>query len=147
MATIKIQIAVNASPEDVWEEMRHIERHVNWMHDAVSIDFLSDSTEGVGTSFLCLTKVGPIQTRDVMTITEWRANEVMGVKHIGLIEGTGTFAIGPNGEGSIITWQESLQFPWWALGPLGSQCASPVLRFIWKRNLQNLKVIIESTTH
>ncbi len=144
MATIEIQVSIDASPKAVWAEMRHIERHVNWMHDAVSIDFLSDTTEGVGTSFLCLTKVGPLQTRDIMTITQWRENEVMGVKHIGLIQGTGLFTISPDGRGSIITWKESLQFPWWAFGFLGSHIASPVLRFIWKRNLKNLKSIVES---
>ena len=79
MATISISITINATPSVVWEEMRHIDRHVNWMADAVAIDFMSEQREGVGTSFTCLTKVGPLATRDVMTITQWEPVSAMGV--------------------------------------------------------------------
>ncbi len=143
MATIQISTQINVSPEILWEEMRHIDRHVNWMNDAVSISFLSPSTEGVGTSFTCLTKVGPLKTTDIMTITEWEENKTMRVEHVGLVKGTGTFEIDPSHEGSTITWKESLTFPWWMLGSFGSLFASPILRLIWKKNLQNLKEIVE----
>jgi hypothetical protein len=143
MATIQISTQINVSPEILWEEMRHIDRHVNWMNDAVSISFLSPSTEGVGTSFTCLTKVGPLKTTDIMTITEWEENKTMGVEHVGLVKGTGAFQIASSREGSTITWKESLTFPWWMLGTFGSLFASPILRFIWKKNLQNLKEILE----
>ena len=144
MTGIRIQLAINASPAGVWQELRHINRHVNWMHDAVSINFLSEKTEGEGTSFLCLTKIGPLQTRDLMTITQWKENEVMGVNHVGIIKGTGTFTLSEHSGGSLITWQEDLKFPWWALGPLGALVAKPILRLIWKKNLKNLKAIVES---
>ena len=70
MARIQISQVIDRTPSEVWNEMRHIERHVNWMHDAVEIRFTSDSREGIGTSFICLTKVGPFKTQDVMTITD-----------------------------------------------------------------------------
>lgn len=113
------------------------------MNDAVSITFLSPSTEGVGTQFSCLTKVGPFKTTDQITITQWEENKTMGVEHTGLVKGTGTFQIHPHGEGSTITWKESLSFPWWMLGSFGSLAASPILRLIWKKNLKNLKEIVE----
>ena len=143
MTTIQISVNVSVSPQVLWEELRHIDRHVNWMNDAVSITFLSPSTEGVGTQFSCLTKVGPFKTTDQMTITQWEENKTMGVEHTGLVKGTGTFHIHPHGEGSTITWKESLSFPWWMLGSFGSLAASPILRLIWKKNLKNLKEIVE----
>ena len=143
MATIEISTHINVSPDALWEELRHIDRHVNWMHDAASISFLSSTTEGIGTKFNCLTKVGPFKTTDVMTITQWEEARIMGVEHVGLVKGTGTFQIAPQSEGSIITWKESLTFPWWMLGSFGSLFASPILRLIWKKNLKNLKAIVE----
>ena len=143
MATIQISTHINVSPEVLWEELRHIDRHVNWMNDAVSITFTSPTTEGVGTQFSCLTKVGPLKTTDIMTITQWQENKVMGVEHVGLVKGTGTFHIEPHGEGSTITWKESLSFPLFFLGSLGALAATPLLTYIWKKNLANLKNIVE----
>ena len=116
------------------------------MHDAVSINFLTEQTEGTGTSFLCLTKIGPLQTRDIMTITQWKENEIMGVKHVGLIKGTGTFTLDSRDSETLVTWQEDLKFPWWGFGPLGALVAKPILRLVWKKNLKNLKTIIEAST-
>ena len=143
MASIQISTHINASPQVLWEELRHIDRHVNWMHDAASITFLSPTSEGIGTQFACLTKVAPFKTTDIMTITQWVDERTMGVEHVGLVKGTGTFQIAPKGEGSTITWEESLTFPWWMLGAFGSLFASPILKLIWKKNLQNLKKIVE----
>ena len=143
MPTIQISSHINVSPEVLWEELRHIDRHVNWMNDAVSITFTSPTTEGVGTQFSCLTKVGLLKTTDIMTITQWQENKTMGVEHVGLVKGTGTFQIEPNGEGSTITWKESLSFPLFFLGSLGALAATPLLTYIWKKNLTNLKNIVE----
>ncbi len=114
------------------------------MNDAAAISFLSTSTEGVGTSFTCLTKVGPFKTTDIMTITRWEEQKAMGVEHVGLVKGSGIFTITPNGNTSTITWKEQLTFPWWMLGGLGSYLASPILKIILKKNLQNLKRIVET---
>jgi hypothetical protein len=78
-----------------------------------------------------------------MTITQWEEARIMGVEHVGLVKGTGTFQIAPSLEGSTITWKESLTFPWWMLGSFGSLFAPPILRLIWKKNLKNLKDILE----
>ena len=143
VTTIQISVNVSVSPQVLWEELRHINRHVNWMNDAVSITFISPTTEGVGTAFSCLTKVGPFKTTDQMTITQWEENKTMRVEHTGLVKGTGTFQIHPHGEGSTITWKESLSFPLFFLGPLGALAATPLLTYIWKKHLTNLKSIVE----
>ena len=125
--------------------LRHIERHVHWMHDAVAINFSGDQREGVGTQFLCTTKVGPFVTRDTMVITQWTENEVMGVEHRGLIRGVGTLRLEPRGATTVLTWRETLRFPWWMTGALGAFIASPVLRALWRSNLRTLAR--EVTTH
>ena len=72
MGRIRVSTTIDASPAVVWDEVRHIERHVDWMADAVAIEFTSRRRSGVGTTFDCRTKVGPIRLTDRMEITEWR---------------------------------------------------------------------------
>lgn len=143
MARVQISIEISVSPAVLWEELRHIDRHVNWMNDAVSITFRSDQREGIGTTFECLTKIGPLTTKDIMTITAWKSEEVMGVAHQGLVTGSGIFTLEPTSLGTRMTWTEDLLFPWWGLGQFGALCARPVFRWIWKKNLSNLKKLVE----
>lgn len=138
MATITVRARYPVAPHVVWEELRHVGRHVEWMTDAVSIEFVGAQREGVGTSFRCRTKVGPLVTTDLMTITEWVEGAVMGVEHRGLITGSGTFTLQRERGGTVITWRERLTFPWWALGALGAAVAKPVLGHLWTRNLRAL---------
>lgn len=141
-AGVTVSAHYAATPEKTWEELRRVDRHVQWMTDAVSIEFLSDQREGVGTSFRCRARVGPLVTNDLMTITRWEENSVMGVAHRGLVKGSGTFTLNAQAEGTVIVWQEELVFPWWALGPLGAWLARPVLRRLWAKNLRNLGQLI-----
>jgi uncharacterized protein YndB with AHSA1/START domain len=144
MSIIKVSIEIDASPEKVWQIVEPIERHVDWMHDAVAIRFVSDQTRGVGTAFFCDTKVGPIRLTDKMEITEWVPGKAMGVKHIGIVTGTGVFTLEPlaNGTKTLFQWEEELVFPWFLGGPLGAFIGGKiVLRQIWKRNLRGLAVL------
>jgi hypothetical protein len=84
---------VAATPQQVWSIVERVEDHVEWMHDAVAIRFQTDAHRGVGTSFLCDTKVGPIKLVDRMEITEWVPESAMGVRHVGLVTGSGTFTL------------------------------------------------------
>jgi len=141
MSGIHISTEISAPPEKVWQELRDISRHVNWMNDAESITFTTDQREDVGTSFVCRTKVGPFVTNDVMTITSWRENVEMGVTHTGLITGSGRFRLKSSAVGTVLEWSEDLTFPWWALGPLGALAARPILVLIWKKNLRNFAML------
>lgn len=145
MGRIRVSTVINASPEQVWAEVRDIERHVDWMADAAAITFTSPQTSGVGTSFDCLTKVGPISLTDRMTITEWREGRAMGVRHEGLVTGVGAFTLARiRRDRTRFTWEERLTFPWWMGGAVGGAAGGVVMRRIWKRNLRVLKALIES---
>lgn len=149
MAHIEVGIDLDASPQQVWTIVEPVERHVDWMADAVAIRFVNEQTRGVGTEFLCDTKVGPIKLTDRMEITEWIPEKVMGVRHVGLVTGTGKFTLTPidNGSRTRFVWAEELKFPWWFGGKLGELVGGKlVMGFIWKRNLRELKKIVEATS-
>ena len=146
MSRITVSIELEAPPSRVWDVVEPIERHVDWMADAVAIRFHGEQTRGVGTRFACDTKVGPIKLTDQMEITEWIPGEAMGVKHTGLVTGTGIFTLAPldNGQRTKFTWSEELTFPWWLGGRLGEIIGGGlVMKAIWRRNLKKLKTQVE----
>jgi len=145
MVGIRVAIDIAAPVERVWQVVEPIERHVDWMADAESISFVSDQTRGVGTAFLCVTKVGRIRLNDKMRITRWEPNRAMGVEHIGLVTGSGVFtleAVDP--KSTRFVWEETLKFPWWLGGPIGALIGGKiVLRAIWRGNLRRLAALCE----
>lgn len=146
MSHIQVSIDINAPVSRVWEVVEPVERHIDWMADAVAIRFQTEQTRGVGTKFFCDTKVGPIKLVDVMTITAWEPNAVMGVTHTGVVTGTGEFTLTALSESTTrFTWTESLVFPWWLGGPIGAIVGGQiVMKAIWRRNLRTLKALAEA---
>ena len=139
MARIRVSTIVDASPAEVWADVQDISSHVEWMADATAIRFLGDQTSGAGTRFECDTKVGPITLTDVMEITEWVPGKVMGVRHSGVVTGTGKFTLKKASRGRTqFQWREKLVYPLWLGGPVGAFLSKPVLRWIWRRNLTRL---------
>ncbi len=145
MGRIAVAIDLDAPPDAVWRTIEPVERHVEWMADAVAIRFETDVTGGVGTRFLCETKVGPLRLTDRMTITEWSPGVAMGVAHTGVVSGSGRFTLTPVAGGRTrFAWEEELRFPWWLGGRLGALVGGPlVLRPIWRRNLRRLASLVE----
>ncbi len=141
MSRLTVSIDLDASPEEVWACVEDIGSHVEWMEDAVAIRFTSSTTSGVGTTFDCDTAVGPFRLVDHMEITEWDPARAMGVRHVGMVTGSGVFRLEPidDGHRTRFTWTEELTFPWWMGGPIGAAAARPVLGHIWRRNLVNLQ--------
>jgi polyketide cyclase/dehydrase/lipid transport protein len=136
---IRVDIEIAASPAAVWADMARIASHVEWMTDAEAITFTSPTTEGIGTTFDCATKIGPITFTDRMEITEWVAEQTMGVRHMGLVRGEGRFTLtGIDHDHTLFAWTETLTFVWWMGGPIGAAAARPILRTMWRRNLRRL---------
>lgn len=143
---LRVGVEIAASPEEVWRVLEPIEDHVEWMTDAESITFTSPATRGVGTTFDCVTKLGPVRLTDRMVVTEWEPAQAMGIIHEGAVKGTGKFTLAPAGSGRTqFTWAEELRFPWWLAGPAGAAIAAPILRAVWRRNLRALKTIVEGS--
>ena len=146
MASIRVGVEIDATPERVWQVVEPVERHVDWMHDAVAITFTTEQSRGVGTTFVCDTKVGPFKLADRMELTEWVPGEAMGVRHTGIVTGEGRFTLTPIdlARRTRFTWEETLRFPWWMGGPLGAFVGGRiVLAAIWRRNLRGLRRVVE----
>lgn len=146
MGRITVSIELDAPPDEVWRVVEPIERHVDWMADAVAIRFDGERTRGVGTRFVCDTKVGPITLQDHMEITDWEPGRRMGVRHSGVVTGSGVFELTPIDleRRTRFTWTEELRFPWFLGGRLGEVVGGQaVMRAIWRRNLRALRNLVE----
>jgi hypothetical protein len=115
------------------------------MADAESIRFTSKGRRGVGTTFECVTRVGPLALTDVMEVTSWATGREMGVRHTGVVTGEGRFTLRrARGGRTRFTWEERLVFPWWLGGRLGGVVGAQVLKRIWKGNLRRLRAGFEA---
>lgn len=140
MARIRVSTTIEAPLDVVWEYVRRIDSHPEWMADAESISFQGTQTEGVGTAFDCLTKIGPLRLNDAMVVTEWAEQEAIGVRHTGLVTGEGRFTLSLAGtDRTEFCWTEELQFPWWMGGLVGDIVGARVLEWVWRRNLKTLR--------
>jgi hypothetical protein len=145
MGSIRVSTVIDRDPAAVWETVGRIDRHVDWMLDAESITFTSPTRSGTGTTFDCVTKVGPFRLVDKMEITEWEPAAVMGVRHFGVVTGSGRFTLAAVDAGRTrFTWDETLRFPWWMGGPIGGVVGDRLMKVVWRRNLARLKRQVES---
>lgn len=144
MVHIRVSTVIDAPRRRVWADLAEIGSHVEWMGDAEAIRFTSARRAGVGATFDCITRVGPVRLTDRMAVTEWSTNRAMGIRHVGVVTGTGRFTLRSTFRGRTrFTWDERLSYPWWLGGRLGSVISRPLLRHIWKQNLRRLKARLE----
>jgi hypothetical protein len=138
---------IEASPATTWAAIEDIGSHVTWMADAESISFRTPQRAGVGTTFDCRTKIGPIRLVDAMSITRWIPEVAMGVEHRGVVRGSGVFTLrSADDTRTRFSWEETLTFPWWLGGPVGEVFGRPVLTRIWRGNLARLKRVVERSS-
>ena len=135
---------INKPLEVVWDEVKIMKNHVNWMQDAAKIGFLSVNESGIDTKMKVLTKVGPFSLNDIITVTKWEEMNSIGVVHEGIVTGEGAFYLSENDDNSTkFEWIEELKAPYYLGGPIAEFFGGFVLKFIWKKNLMNLKNILE----
>jgi hypothetical protein len=141
---IALVTVIDAAPEAVWRDLGDIGRHTEWMADAESITFAGEQHRGVGTTFDCVTKVGPFRTVDRMTVTRWVEGAELGVRHVGLVQGEGVFTLAPldDGRRTRLAWTEDVRFPWHLGGRITTWLARPILRRIWRANLARLAALV-----
>jgi uncharacterized protein YndB with AHSA1/START domain len=136
---LRVATTVPVPPDDLWRAIERIETHTDWMADAESITFCSAQTSGVGATFRCRTRVGPVVLDDAMRVTEWDAPRVMGIAHEGVVTGTGRFTLSPSAAGTRLVWDERLVFPWFLGGRVGERIGRVALAHIWRGNLRRLR--------
>jgi len=139
MVRVRVSETIPTERHHVWSELARVENHVEWMSDATVIRFLSIAHSGVGTRFECDTRIGPLRLTDVMEIDEWEAPIAMGVRHSGVVSGSGRFTLAEvSGRATRVRWEEQLHFPWWLGSGAGAFMAKPVFTVLWKQNLRRL---------
>ncbi len=136
MGTIRITQDIRAGLEKTWQHLADLASHPTWMKDAEGVEFLSGSTEGIGTRMQVPTRVGPFRTTDILEVVSWEPGVSMGVEHHGIVDGFGRFILTGDQNQSTVVWEENLRFPWWWGGPITAWIAGPVLRSIWRGNLR-----------
>ncbi|HEY6415077.1 MAG TPA: SRPBCC family protein [Acidimicrobiales bacterium] len=148
MTHIRVRATIDAPRDAVWTRLADIADHVQWMADASAIRFTGERRSGVGTTFECETRIGPLTTTDVMEVTEWHEGRSLGVRHTGVVSGAGRFVLsGDRPSSTSVTWDERLRFPWWLGGPVAGLAAAPVLRGVWRGNLRRLATLVENRAH
>ena len=144
MSHLRVDVVINASPQEVWAAIEDVGTHVEWMAEAKAIRFRGERRSGVGTEIECDTRVGPFTTTDVLRFVEWDAPRRMGIVHEGLVTGTGAFILEPIAGGRTrFVWDEELRFPWRFGGRVGEIPGRVMLRAVWRRNLALLKRRVE----
>ncbi len=144
---IKVGTTIPATPAEIWADLADLPSHVEWMRDAEAIRITSRRRRGVGTTMEVDTRIGPISLLDHMEITEWDEGRAMGVRHSGVVTGSGRFTLRrrPGRRRSTrFTWEENLTFPWWLGGPAGALVGGQVLKSVWRANLRRLRARFDS---
>ena len=144
MAGLRVCTSIARPPSEVWRYLEQIERHPEWMRDCVAVRFEGAQRRGVGTRFVAVTRVLGITVDDRMEVVTWRARRAIGVRHSGVVKGTGEFRVTRRPGGTRFCWVETLEFPWWMGGAAGAVLAKPVLETIWRGSLRNLKRRLEA---
>jgi len=145
VARLRVSVTIRQPPRAVWAYLEQIERHPEWMRDCVAVRFEGRRRRGVGTHFVARTRVLGITLDDPMTVVRWERRRAIGVEHDGLVGGTGEFRLRPRLLGGTrVEWREELRFPRWMGGAIGALGAKPMLKWIWKGSLRNLKARLES---
>jgi carbon monoxide dehydrogenase subunit G len=136
---IRLIVTLEAPPAEVWAELADLGSHHRWMTDAGAIEFVTGQTEGAGTKLKVPTRIGPLRTTDLLTVIEWEEGRSLAVRHDGAVSGVGRFDIRPRGSRTELTWSEELRFPWWLGGVIGAALARPILKRVWRSNLERLR--------
>ena len=146
MPRVRVGTTVAASPRQVWAHIADVRAHGEWMRDAEAIRLIGGTANRVGATYEVDTRVGPIRLLDVVEVTEWDEAKAMGVRHVGVVRGTGRFTLEERDGGTRFVWDEELKFRWWMGGPLGALVGGLLLKQVWKRNLRTLKRRVEAGT-
>ena len=135
---ITVTTTIDAPAEQVWRDVADLSTHAEWMADAESIEFAGDARTGIGTILIVPTRIGPLSTEDWIIVTEWDEGRAIGVIHVGIVSGVGSFRLEPQGDTTLFVWDEELELPLAFGGPLGEIFARPIIGAIWRGNLRRL---------
>ncbi|MGH9268735.1 MAG: SRPBCC family protein [Acidimicrobiales bacterium] len=140
---VEISVDIDAPPEAVWPYLVDWERLGRWMKEASHLRVTSAQRERVGTEVEARICIGGIGTVDPIRVIRWEPPEVLEIEHLGWVKGTGIMRCTRRGEGTRLTWKETLVPPWGPIGALGMRLWQPMMRWTFRRDLSLLKSLVE----
>ena len=144
MGSIRVGTTIDAPPRVVWDHVRDIASHTRWQADAHAIRLVRGRPNRVGARYEVDTRVGPLRLVDLIEVVEWDEGRAIGVRHVGLVTGTGRLRLRRRGRSRTrVTWEEDLAFPRRLGGGAAALAARPVLRRVWRGNLARLRQACE----
>jgi uncharacterized protein YndB with AHSA1/START domain len=140
---ITTTVALSRTPAQVWPFLVDWERLPRWMGEMRDVRITSARREGVGVEAIATVRIAGISTRDRIRVTRWEPPNVLEIAHLGWVKGTGQLQLSPVRNGSGLEWCETLLPPWGALGRLGMRAILPLMRRVFRRDLERLKRLVE----
>jgi uncharacterized protein YndB with AHSA1/START domain len=140
---LSMRVDIRRPPKTVWPFLVDWERLPRWMKDMRDVRVTSAHTEGVGVEAVATVRIAGISTRDLIRVTRWEPPNLLEIAHLGWVKGTGRMELSLAGTGSDLRWRETLIPPWGALGRLGMRVVLPLMRRVFRRDLNRLKRLVE----
>jgi uncharacterized protein YndB with AHSA1/START domain len=140
---LSMRTGIRRPPKTVWPFLVDWDRLPRWMKDMRDVRVTSARKEGVGVEAVATVRIAGISTRDRIRVTRWEPPNVLEIAHLGWVKGTGRMELSPAGNGSDLRWRETLIPPWGALGRLGMYAVLPLMRRVFRRDLERLKQLVE----
>ena len=143
---VRVGQTIDASPADVWPFVADINSHALWQVDVRAIRFTSANTRGVGATYECATRLGPIRMRIPMEVVEWTEGKAVAVHYEGSLSGGGRISLKRRGRGrrTRVRWAANIRLPWWLGGPVGALATVQLLRLVWRANFKNLERAVQA---
>jgi len=114
------------------------------MADAGRVEPAGRTRQGVGATFTCVTRVGPLRNHDVLVVTGWDPGRRLTIEHPGRVRGVGRFELAGAGTGTASCWDEPLHCSWWRGGGAGERLARAVLRRVGREKLARRRRRVEA---
>jgi uncharacterized protein YndB with AHSA1/START domain len=130
--------------ETVWPYLVDWERLDQWMREASEFRVTSEAREGVGVEAEATVRIAGISTRDRIRVTRWEPPWILEIAHLGWVTGTGYMELSPAEVGCRLFWREQLVPPWGPVGRLGMRMLRPLMRREFRRDLDELRELVES---
>ena len=140
---MEMVIDIQAPPPMVWDRLVDWENLGSWMLEGSGFEVIGPRREGVGTRATATISIGGIKTKDPIRVVRWEPPNVLEMEHLGWVKGMGTMRLFPKGEGTHLFWREVLIPPWGIIGDMGIRVFKPMMRKVFVRDLNELKLQME----
>jgi uncharacterized membrane protein len=120
MPRLKAAIEIDAPREHVFALAADITKHPEWTTFIKEVVLTSGDGKSQGSAAKRVIQVGPQKNNLEDTITEYEANEVMGRRFIGYLEGEDRLTFSSAENGTRVEWRVNYTPPFGIIGKIGA---------------------------